>query len=64
ARLDGQPETIWRANYLFKAVEIPSGEHRLSIAYRPTWFYMGFAISCLAWAGFGGMIYFIRRFST
>lgn len=64
ARLDGQPETIWRANYLFKAVEIPSGEHWLSIAYRPTWFYMGFAISCLAWVGFGGMIYFIRRFST
>jgi len=64
AWLDGQHETIWRANYLFQAVEIPSGEHQLSIAYRPTWFYMGFAITCLTWVGFVGMILYTRRFST
>jgi uncharacterized membrane protein YfhO len=64
AWLDGQPVTIWKANYLFQAVEVPAGNHHLELAYRPGLFYLGFAISCLALLGMSGLMLYLRRFST
>jgi hypothetical protein len=31
--VDGQPTTIWRANYAFQAVQVPAGEHKVRLAY-------------------------------
>ena len=41
ASVDDAPVAIQRANYLFQAVEIPAGEHRVQFDYRPFEFYIG-----------------------
>ena len=64
AWVDGQPETIWKANYLFQAVEVPAGNHRLVLAYRPGLFFVGLAISSLALVGISGLTLYLWRFST
>ncbi len=51
AWVDDRPATLSRANYLFRAVFIPAGEHTIQIAYRPGWFYLGASLSLIAWAG-------------
>jgi membrane protein YfhO len=45
AELDGKPVPIRLANYLFRAVEVPAGEHRLRFRYSPRTFRIGGAIS-------------------
>ena len=35
ATIDGQPATIYRANYLFRGLIVPAGEHRIELVYRP-----------------------------
>ncbi len=35
ALVDGEPKPIWRANSLFRAVEIPPGAHEVAFEYRP-----------------------------
>jgi hypothetical protein len=50
--LDGKVVPIARANYLFRAVAVPAGDHRVSFVYRPGSFYLGALISLAAWGGF------------
>jgi hypothetical protein len=64
AWLDGRTVAIWQANYLFQAIEIPSGKHHLVLAYQPVWFQVGLAISILAGIGVAGLVIYMRRFST
>jgi hypothetical protein len=45
AEVDGQPAEILRANYAFRAVAVPAGAHRLTMAFRPASWYTGLAIS-------------------
>jgi hypothetical protein len=45
AFLDGVEIPIYRADFLFMAVEIPSGEHDLTLKYQPFSFYLGMEIS-------------------
>ena len=45
ALVDGAEKSIWRANSLFRAVEISPGEHRVVFRYRPTYLILGTAIS-------------------
>ena len=33
AYVDGQPTTIWRANYAFQALEVPAGNHQIRLVY-------------------------------
>jgi uncharacterized membrane protein YkgB len=47
ATVDGLPVPIFRANYGFRAVEVPSGRHLVEFRYRPWSFYLGFSISAL-----------------
>lgn len=49
ARLDGNPVPIFRANYLFRGVFLPSGLHRLEFFYQPVSFLAGIVafIICL-----------------
>jgi len=47
AELDGEPAPILRANYAFRAVRIPAGNHRLTMAFRPASWSLGLLISGL-----------------
>ncbi|MBM3145576.1 MAG: hypothetical protein FJ010_11525 [Chloroflexi bacterium] len=49
ARLDGSPVEIRRANFLFRAVPVPPGAHIVEFEYHPVEFYLGGALSLVAW---------------
>jgi hypothetical protein len=51
AMVDGEPTPAIHANYLFKALGLPSGEHDVIIAYKPKVFYWGAVFSGLAFVG-------------
>ncbi|MEW6568633.1 MAG: YfhO family protein [Chloroflexota bacterium] len=50
ALVDGQPTALYRADYLFRAVWVPPGEHSVLFEYVPWTFRLGTLISALAWA--------------
>lgn len=62
AEIDGQPAPIWRANYLFRAVSLPAGEHQVIWKYSPKSFWVGLLISVISWifVGIIGLL-LIRR---
>ena len=45
AYVDGQPATIWRANYAFQALQVPAGEHRVQLVYEDTNLKVGAVLS-------------------
>lgn len=47
ARLDNAKTPLYRANYLFQAVYVPSGEHTVELFYTPVEFYSGCLSSIL-----------------
>ncbi|MBI5651631.1 MAG: YfhO family protein [Chloroflexi bacterium] len=56
ARVNDRAVEVLRANYLFRAVEIPAGASRVKFKYEPVTFTVGIglgAITILALAGFG-----------
>jgi uncharacterized membrane protein YfhO len=46
--VDGQETPIYRANYLFRAVYVPAGQHSVDFVYRPRAFRLGLLISLCA----------------
>ncbi len=48
AFVDGQPSTLWRANYGFQAVEVPVGKHQVRLVYVDRAFQSGCAISAVS----------------
>mgnify|MGYP001323177159 FL=1 len=46
--IDGQPAPLLRANYLFRAVLLPAGQHRVQFEFRPASLRTGAAISLAA----------------
>jgi hypothetical protein len=53
AKIDGVETTVLRANYLFRAVQMPAGIHRVEFTYRPLWFYLGLLVTSLSGIGLG-----------
>lgn len=53
AAIDGQAARVHRANFGFRAVAIPSGQHSVSLRYRPRAVSVGLAVSAVALAGAG-----------
>jgi len=49
--VDGKPAKIWRANHAFQAIEMPAGEHEVSLVYKDEPFRFGASISGLSVAG-------------
>lgn len=48
AWVDGMEKPILHANYLFRAVELPAGEHQVILGYRPLSFFVGLAVSLVS----------------
>ena len=48
--VDGSPQPILRANYVFRAVALEPGEHRVRFSYRPRPFAIGARLSLVALA--------------
>lgn len=48
ASIDDKSVKIYRANYAFKAIEIPAGEHEVRFNYQPRSYQLGIKISLLA----------------
>jgi uncharacterized membrane protein YfhO len=45
ATVDGAPAVILKADYAFRAVEVPAGDHRVTMAFRPNTWRIGLAVS-------------------
>ncbi|MDP3998468.1 MAG: YfhO family protein [bacterium] len=45
ATVDGVPKKIYRANFAFRAVEVPQGKHLVRFTFEPTYWRVGFWIS-------------------
>ena len=56
ATVDGVEAPLLRADYLFRSVHIPPGDHRVRIDYRPSSFYLGLALSLITLLVFFGFI--------
>lgn len=51
ASIDGQPVDILQANYLFRAIPAPAGEHTITLSYKPVSFYAGVVLSLITLCG-------------
>jgi hypothetical protein len=49
AELDGTKTKLYKADYLFRAVWVPPGEHVIEFCYRPVLFFFGAALSVWGW---------------
>ncbi len=61
ARVDGVETEILHADYLFRAVRVPAGEHLVAFSYEPLSVKLGFALSALGCLIVGGMAWVWRR---
>jgi uncharacterized membrane protein YfhO len=48
ALIDGQPTKIYRADYTFRAVAVPAGEHQVLFRYQPASLAWGVKISLIS----------------
>lgn len=51
AFVDGEESPVYRANYEFKAIALPSGSHRVRFVFRPVSFQVGLAVTLLTLVG-------------
>ena len=56
ATVNGTPAPILRANFLFRAVEVPDGDSLVEFRYVPVSFYVGAAISLLSGLALGAAV--------
>jgi len=45
ATVDGRPEPVYRANYAFRAVYVPAGDHTVRFTFEPLWWKIGLGVS-------------------
>jgi len=48
AYIDGEESKVYRANYAFRAVFVPEGEHEIKFAYKPDSFFNGLKLTGLS----------------
>lgn len=51
ARVDGRPAQLWRANLAYQCLEVPAGQHEITLVYQDRAFAFGAVISLAALAG-------------
>ena len=54
ATIDDQPTTLYPANFAFRAVLVPPGEHRVAFTFEPVTWRVGLIISAVTVAGLIG----------
>lgn len=59
--VDGRPATLYRANYTFRAVWLPGGEHLVEFSYRPRALAVGAAVSATTTLGLVALAAWPRR---
>ncbi len=64
AFLDDKEIEVFPADYLFRAVHIPAGKHRVDFRYRPAAFTRGLILSLLGIAAAIGIAYLVPRFNA
>ncbi len=57
ATVDEKPVDILRANYTFRAIEVPEGNHNITFSYQPISFKVGSLISIVSTIVVSGLIY-------
>jgi hypothetical protein len=57
AWIDGKPAALTRANYVFPAIFVPPGSHHVRFSFEPSSFKAGLALSLLATAILGVMVF-------
>ena len=55
AWVDDQPVELLRADYLFRAIRLPAGEHRVVMAYQPLTFWAGICLWAISLILLGGL---------
>jgi len=53
AEVDGAPAEVLRADYVFRAVLLPPGEHTVRMEFAPWTWRVGLAVSLVTWVGLG-----------
>jgi len=48
AKIDGKLTKIYRANYAFRTIEVPAGDHKVDFIYQPKSFKIGIALSLIS----------------
>jgi hypothetical protein len=48
ARVDGHAVPLWRADYAFQAVEVPAGNHEVTLIYQDNMFWIGTVLTTAA----------------
>ncbi len=61
AQVDGKPTEILRANYTFRAVVVPAGEHTIQFLYDPDSFRWGLVVSLIGTVTVGGL-FILKRY--
>ncbi|KKQ34542.1 MAG: hypothetical protein US51_C0035G0010, partial [Microgenomates group bacterium GW2011_GWA2_37_6] len=59
--VDGKPSEILRADYAFRAMAIPKGEHTISMEYKPESFKRGITISLISLGAYFGMFIALKK---
>lgn len=61
ATVDGQPTPVCRANYAFRAVPVPAGEHQIRLTFEPLSWKIGLGISGLTVLGLLAFVIIKKR---
>jgi len=49
--VDGDSASILRANYTFRALRVPAGDHLVTMTFAPSTWYVGLGVSLMTWLG-------------
>jgi hypothetical protein len=56
AKKDGRPATVYRANYIMKAIPVEAGRHNIEVMFRPKGLILGITATALGWFVFGMLL--------
>lgn len=64
ATLDGRATTVHQANYIFRAVQVPAGEHTVVFSYFPVRLKVGLALMAACLVAAVGLAWWLGRWSS